>query len=88
MCNFDDDFGGDFEDDGFMFMDEESFQEPFDDSVGGLDDPDDDNSDEVQPDEHCGPDWEDIAFFGGMSESIAEEKRRRDKIRRDMFGDD
>lgn len=86
MCDFDDDFGDGFENGGFM--DEDSFEEPFEDSVGGLDDPGDDKSDEVQTDEPCGPDWEDIAFFGSMSESIAEEKRRRDKIRKDMFGDD
>ena len=85
MCDFDDDFGDGFEDGGFM--DEDSFEEPFEDTVGGLGDPDDDNSDEVQSDEPCGPGWEDIAYLGSLSESIAEEKRRRDKIRREMLGD-
>ena len=86
MGDFDDDFGGDFEDDGFM--DEDSFEEPFEDSAGDLDGPDDDNSDDAQPDEHYGPDWEDWMIIGPMSEEIAEEKRRREKIRRDMFWDD
>ena len=83
MCDFDDDFSDGFEDDGF------SDNESFDESLPGGDDPmQDDTPIEAQPDEPCGPDWEDIALFGSMSESIAEEKRKRDKIKRDMFGDD
>ena len=90
MCDFDD-FGEDFEDDGFM--DEGPFEPHYDDH----DDPNDDIIGEADSDGPAeapmtdisnGLDWEDIAFLGGMSEEIAEEKRRRDKIRRDMFGDD
>jgi len=83
MGDFDDDFGGDFDDDGFM--DEDSFEEPLE---GGLDGPDDDNSDEVTPNEHYGPDWKDWMIIGPMSEDIAREKPEREKIRRDMLGDD
>ena len=94
MCDFDD-FGEDFEDDGFM--DEGSFEEPFEPHYDDHDDPNDDIIGEADSDGPAeapmtdisnGLDWEDIAFLGGMSEEIAEEKRRRDKIRRDMSRDD
>lgn len=33
-------------------------------------------------------DWEDWMIIGPLSEDIAEEKRERERIERDMFGDD
>jgi hypothetical protein len=35
-----------------------------------------------------GFDWEDWMIIGPLSEDIAEEKRERERIERDMFGDD
>ena len=35
-----------------------------------------------------GLDWEDWMIIGPLSEDIAEEKRERERIKRDMFGDD
>ena len=75
MVDFDDDLD-DFEDDGFL--DEGTVEDGLDDEIG----------DEAQSDVHCGPDWKDIAFLGAMSEEIAEEKKERERIRREMFGDD
>jgi hypothetical protein len=31
-----------------------------------------------------GPDWEDIALIGALSESLAEEEKERERIRREM----
>ena len=77
MCDFDDDFGDGFTD-----------EEPFEDELNNSDGLDDEKVDEAPTDDQCGPDWEDIAFLGAMSEEIAEEKRKRERIRREMFGDD
>ena len=81
MCDFDD-FGDGFEDDGFME------HEPFDEGLPRDDHLQDDNPIETEPDEPCGPDWEDIALFGSMSESIAEERRRRRQIEREFEDDE
>ena len=64
MCDdfFDDDFD-DFEDDGPMD------EVPLDEEPAPLDDPVESWS------ESSGPDWEDIAFFGAMSETLDEERR-------------
>jgi len=35
-----------------------------------------------------GFDWEDWMIIGPLSEDIAEEKRERERIERDMFGED
>ena len=35
-----------------------------------------------------GLDWEDWMIIGPLSEDIAEEKQERERIERDMFGDD
>ena len=35
-----------------------------------------------------GLDWEDWMIIGPLSEDIAEEKRERERIERDMFGED
>lgn len=35
-----------------------------------------------------GLDWDDWLIIGPLSEDIAEEKRERERIERDMFGDD
>jgi hypothetical protein len=35
-----------------------------------------------------GFDWEDWMIIGPMSEDIAEEEKEKERIRRDMFGDD
>ena len=62
MC---DDFFDDFEGDGPMDMD----NEPIEDGPEPLDDPVESFSDSA------GPDWESIAFFGAMSETLDEERR-------------
>ena len=93
MSDFDDDFGDDgFEDDDFMD------EEPFDDDLTGEelcheelfeDEIPDDEISQDEPgapltDVSGGPDWEDIAFLGAMSEEIAEERKRRAQILREM----
>ena len=35
-----------------------------------------------------GLDWEDWMIIGPLSEDMAEEKRERERIERDMFGED
>lgn len=35
-----------------------------------------------------GLDWEDWMTLGPLSEGIAEEEKEKERIRRDMFGDD
>ena len=78
MCDFEDGF----EDDGFMD------DGAFDDGLSGEDDPfQNDGPDEAEPDEPCGPDWQDIAFLGALSEELAEERRRREQLRREMDHD-
>jgi len=42
--------------------------------------------DEAESDDDCGPDWRDWMIIGPMSEEIAEEKRKRKRIRRKMIG--
>ena len=78
MCDFDDEFD-DFEDDGF--------DEPFDDIA-----PDQDEAmgeaEETDTDDCSGPGWQTIAFLGAWSEENAEEKQRRERIRREVLGKD
>ena len=69
MCDFDDGFDG-FEDDGFM-----------DDDITSDQDEAIDEAEETDTDDCSGPGWEEIAFLGAMSEEIAEEKQRRERIR-------
>ena len=93
MCDFDD-----FGDDGFMddemvdditsdeddgFMDDE----PFDDITSDQNETIDEAM-ETDADDCSGPGWEEIAFLGAMSEEIAEEKQRRERIRREVLGKD
>ncbi len=70
MCDFD----GDFSDDGFMD------EEPMD--VGNLQD---ESTDDAESDDYYGPDVRDWMIIGPMSEEIAEEKRRKERIRRELF---
>lgn len=70
MC--DDDFSDDFEDDGFMD------NEPLDDPLQ------DETPDEGKSDDYYGPDVRDWMIIGPMSEEIAEEKRRQERIRREL----
>ena len=72
-CGADDDFGD---------------EEPFGDDLDNSDGLGDEKVDDAKSDDYCGPDWKDIAFLGAMSEEIAEEKKERERIRREMFGDD
>jgi len=70
-----DDFDGD---DGLMD------EEPFDEAVPGDDPLQDEKPGEASLNEHCGPDWEDIAFLGAMSEEISEGERQRRRLIREM----
>ncbi len=83
MCDdyFEDDFSDEFDDGDFMD------NEPCDEGIPGDEPLQDDNLIEAQSDEPCGPDWEDIAFLGAMSEEIAEERRRRRQIKREIEDD-
>jgi len=65
------DFDDDFEGDGF------EDGEPFDDHP----------MTEQEPDGFLVPDWESIAFFGGLAEEIAEERQRRDRLKQQMSND-
>jgi hypothetical protein len=63
-------------------LDDDFMDEPLDD------DPlQDDTPDETLSDGHCGPvlDW---MLIGPLSEDLARERRERERIRREMFGDD
>jgi hypothetical protein len=74
MC---DDFIDNFED------------EDFDDDEGFIDDEaDGDTTTETNDGHWDGPDWQDWMIIGPLSEDIAEEKRERERIERDMFGED
>ena len=77
MCDFDDDFGDGFEDDGF------EDGEPFDDDLAGEEHYQDDAHEAPLTDISGGLDWQDIALLGALSEELAEEKRRREQIRRE-----
>lgn len=48
------------------------------------DGPDYDVSADAETDDYEGPGWQEIALLGAMADEIAEEKRRRDRIRREM----
>ena len=80
--DFDDDFGDDFCDDGFMD------EEPFEDSLQDEDQFQDDAHEAPLTDTAGGLDWEDIAFLGAISEEIAEERKRRAQILREMEKDE
>lgn len=67
---------GDFADDGFDSSDRDQ------------DEPDDDVDVDVETDEYEGPGWQEIAISGAMADEIAEEKRRRDRIGREMIEDE
>jgi len=92
MSDFNDDFDGDFGDDGFM--DEEPFEddlsgegncneEPFDDDLS-LEEHCQDEPDAPLTDVSGGLDWQDIALLGALSEELAEEKQRREQLLREM----
>ena len=69
-------------DDGFMD------EEPFEDSLPDEDHFQDDAHEAPLTDVSGGLDWEDIAFLGAMSEEIAEERKRRAEILREMEKDE
>ena len=83
MSDFDDsgDDGDDFGEDGFMG------EEPFDDDLSG-EDPFQDEPDGPIPDGPGGLGWEEVAFLGAMSEEIAEERKRRAELLREMEKDE
>lgn len=80
MSDFDD-FGDDFGDDGFMD------EEPFEDSLAG-EDPFQEEPEGPVPDGPGGFGWEEVAFLGAMSEEIAEERKRRAELLREMEKDE
>ena len=72
MC--DDDFSDDFEgEDGFIDND------PLDSG-----DQQDETPDEGQLDEYYGPDLRDWMIIGPMSEEIAEEERRKERLQKEL----
>ena len=62
-------------------------KEPFEDNLAG-EDPFQDEPDGPVPDNPGGLGWEEVAFLGAMSEEIAEERKRRAKILREMKKDE
>jgi hypothetical protein len=79
-----DDFDGDFDDyDGGDYE-----GDSYDD--GGFDNDVEHNEDTAQDEPCCiDPfDWKTIAIIGVASEELSEEEKEKERIRRDMFGDD
>lgn len=48
----------------------------------------DDADDPCEDDGYGGLEWQDWMVLGPLSEQIAEEKQEKERIERDMFGDD
>ena len=72
MCDFDDDFRDGFED-----------GEPFEDGLTGEEHYQDEDHEAQLTNISGGLDWQDIALLGALSEELAQEKRRREQIRRE-----
>ena len=69
MCDFEDfDYDGD-----------DDFQNdaPFEDDLLEEEDAIDSEDLETDKEDYAGPDWQEIAVFGALSEAIADEKRKR-----------
>jgi len=89
MCDYFDDFEGEFMDDEPF---EEDIEEDFDESEveDSLDDEselDESIQDDSKDDNAIDIGWEEIAMFGAFSQEIADEQKERRKFEREMGAD-